>query len=85
VQAHKCKYTCKEVPAGAHLQAVYRFLRHRQRSPNDGGAQQDEARGLHAVSRRPRRQWTIPPCLTLLKDPVAPGSNPTGPPTFLNS
>ena len=81
MQAYRCEYTCEEVLVGAHLQAVYRFLLHRQRSPNDGEAQQDETRGLHAASRRPRRQRTIPPCLTLLKDPVAPGIRiPAGPP-----
>ena len=45
----------------------------------DGEAQQDEARGLHAASRRPRRQKTIPPCLTLLKKPVARVQIPAGP------
>ena len=79
VFAHRCFPAGVNTPVSLHLQAtVHRFLWRRQRSPNYGEAQKDEARGLHAASRRPRRQRTIPPCLALLKKPVGSGiSNPS--------
>jgi len=78
VFAHRCFPAGVNTPVSLHLQAtVHRSLWRRQRSPNYGEAQQDGARGLHAASRHPRRQRTIPPCLALLKKPVGPGiSNP---------
>jgi len=58
-------------------------------TPAYGEAQQDEARGLHAASRRPRRQKNKTPMPARLKHPVNPGGItpgfriPAGPSTEL--